>query len=84
MEGLSYYRITRRDFQMNRQDRKKDVDKKDQLIVLNRMLKDDNKSSGNVKLKEELIDLETLFIQRQGRRRKRTEQYDRCQRISNQ
>lgn len=69
---------------MNRQDRKKDVDKKDQLIVLNRMLKDDNKSSGNVKLKEELIDLETLFIQRQGRRRKRTEQYDRCQRISNQ
>jgi len=44
---------------MNRQDRKNDVDKKDQLIVLNRMLKDDNKSSGNVKLKEELIDLET-------------------------
>jgi hypothetical protein len=59
MEGLSYYRITRRDFQMSRQDRKNDVDKKDQLIVLNRMLKDDNKSSGNVKLKEELIDLET-------------------------
>jgi hypothetical protein len=62
MEGLSYYRITRRDFQMNRQDRKNDVDKKDQLIVLNRMLKDDNKSSGNVKLKEELIDLESEIV----------------------
>ncbi len=52
--------------------RKNDEDKIDQLdvtseSVLNRMLKDDNKSSGNVKLKEELIDLETLFIQRQDR-----------------
>jgi class 3 adenylate cyclase len=56
----------------NEKRRKKDEDKKDQLngtseSVLNRMIKDDNKSSGNVKLKEELIDLETLFTQRQDR-----------------
>jgi adenylate cyclase len=31
------------------------------------LIRDDNKSSGNVKLKEELIDLETLFIQKQDR-----------------
>ena len=56
----------------NEKRRKKDQDKKDQLngtseSVLNRMIKDDNKSSGNVRLKEELIDLETLFTQRQDR-----------------
>jgi len=58
--------------QTNEKRRNKDEDKKDQLngtseSVLNRMIKDDNKSSGNVKLKEELIDLETLFAQRQDR-----------------
>ena len=58
--------------QTNEKRRNKDEDKKDQLngtseSVLNRMIKDDNKSSGNVKLKEELIDLETLFTQRQDR-----------------
>jgi len=58
--------------QTNEKRRKKDEDKKDQLngtseSVLNRMIKDDNKSSGNVRLKEELIDLETLFTQRQDR-----------------
>lgn len=58
--------------QTNEKRRKKDEDKKDQLngsseSVLDRMIKDDNKSSGNVKLKEELIDLETLFTQRQDR-----------------
>ena len=56
----------------NEKRRKKDQDKKDQLngtseSVLTRMIKDDNKSSGNVRLKEELIDLETLFTQRQDR-----------------
>jgi adenylate cyclase len=57
--------------QTNEKRRNKDEDKKDQLngtseSVLNR-IKDDNKSSGNVKLKEELIDLETLFTQRQDK-----------------
>ncbi len=42
--------------------RKRDEDKIDQLdvtskSVLNRMLRDDNKSSSNVKLKEEIADL---------------------------
>lgn len=58
--------------QTNEKRRNKDENKKDQLngtseSVLNRMIKDDNKSSGNVKLKEELIDLERLFTQRQDR-----------------
>jgi class 3 adenylate cyclase len=35
--------------------------------ILQQLVKSDNKSSGNVKLKEELIDLETLFVQRQDR-----------------
>ena len=51
---------------------KRDEDKIDQLdvtskSVLNRMLREDNKSSSNVKLKEEITDLEALFKQRQDR-----------------
>jgi len=57
---------------MKRGTKEKDEDQIDQLrmtgeSVLDRMLKVDNKSSSNVKLKQELIDLETLFIQRQDR-----------------
>jgi hypothetical protein len=37
------------------------------VSVLHRLIKSDNKSSGNVKLKEELNDLQTLFVQRQDR-----------------
>ena len=58
--------------QIKDKHRKRDEDKIDQLdvtskSVLNRMLRDDNKSSSNVKLKEELTDLEALFKQRQDR-----------------
>jgi hypothetical protein len=47
--------------------RKRDGDKIDQLDVtsksiLNRMLRDDNKSFSNVKLKEELTDLEACIL----------------------
>ena len=36
-------------------------------LVLGKMIEDDNKSSGNVRLQKELTDLETLFVQRQDR-----------------
>jgi adenylate cyclase len=59
---------------MKPETKEKDENKIDQLhrtgvipAVLDRMIKVDNKSSSNVKLKQELIDLETLFIQRQDR-----------------
>src|SRR5215475_1933032 len=58
--------------QIKEKHRKRDEDKIDQLdvtskSVLNRMLREDNKSSSNVKLKEEITDLEALFEQRQDR-----------------
>ncbi len=52
--------------------RKKDEDKIDQIdktseSVINRMVGVNNNRTGNVKRKDELIDLETLFTQRQDR-----------------
>nr|MDQ6864100.1 hypothetical protein [Thermoproteota archaeon] len=52
--------------------RKKDEDKIDRIdksseSVINRMVGVDNNSTGKVKRKDELIDLETLFTQRQDR-----------------
>jgi hypothetical protein len=38
--------------------------------ILHRLIKSDNKSSGNVKLKDELVDLETLFVQERERKDK--------------
>ena len=53
--------------QIKEKHRKRDEDKIDQLdvtskSVLTRMLREDNKSSSNVKLKEEITDLEASIV----------------------
>jgi hypothetical protein len=53
--------------QIKEKHRKRDEDKIDELdvtskSVLNRMLRDENKSSSNVKLEEEITDLEASIV----------------------